>query len=585
MENGICVIFFNLASKNQQKAKKTRPKHRRAKKLQKTERRNMINTLKTKSYKNNASQKIAKHFCCLIVFSFALISCGSKNKPTHHQPTLGSPIEQAFSQAERTYSTPSRILMAVSYLESQLSANSATSYYGSQLIGPAVGETAFGLSKQKLGLLQGSQRIKLTNQIDAYARWLSGKITENLPKNPRNPDEIFLWIWEIAQLHRKKSNTRVLFALELISILNSGYQWQDPETNEMMEFKAERKQIDISQLSRNAQKTLRLDTRQSEIKTASMLVIPGQHHEKPRQIAKGVKIIHCPFSLSACIDLQVYDESTNKFWLGAHYVIPQNNDIIDTPLQLNVHDDAVAKLDSLGKKTHASSKIVVMLTGHSGRVVGGTRDVVNPAWISKWQLKRMGELVHDICDRLVYNSRYNEQPLELAKCIQIGQGTHFQYGIANEVLWGDILDFDPLIFKSYVDYPDGLSGQTAFEFPTRSNIFSAGNKVKLNLLFDIRTQHIELERLVRCPNNKVVWASVSSDNVRSEVSFRFTKQYWDAGPNNNGSHFFRAKVYASTGEMIGWDLGTTYLKDFEDSEQSMTPRDCLDSSSPETSEI
>ena len=45
-----------------------------------------------------------------------------------------------------------------------------------------------------------------------------------------------------------------------------------------------------------------------------------------------------------------------------------------------------------------------------------------------------------------------------------------------------------------------------------------------------------------------------------------TTRVWDAGPNGNGTQFFRAKVY-SRDQLIGWDMSEVYLSQYETEQQ------------------
>jgi hypothetical protein len=263
--------------------------------------------------------------------------------------------------------------------------------------------------------------------------------------------------------------------------------------------------------------------------------------------------------------------------MGAHFIIPNSPEITEQPLQIVNYDEVVPSLDEHGDVVFEKDKVTVMLTGLSGHTQSGKRFPADPTWLSPWQLETMGELTHDICDFLSLQYEDSSAPLSIEECKEISlTGTTFQVQEHNvPYTWGDISDFDYSIFHSYILKPNTFFSNTTFEFPSRKNIFSASEKININLTFGLKVKHIQLERLIRCSNNdRVLWMPVANEDVRSEVNFNFEKQLYDSGPNLDGTHYFRAKVYGEEGNLIGWDVTTIYLEEYEKNSPTMTPSQC-----------
>ena len=515
-----------------------------------------------------------------ILSNVIMLACGGGQKPSSNFEAY-SPAEKAFLNAARTYKIPVRFLVAIGYVESNLSPSPATTLYANAPLGPQVGESAFGVSRSTLGVPQGQTGDQLELQIDAYSRWITSQLPDGLSDQIKNDEDKFNWIWNLAALHRGNDATSSLFAKEIIDALNQGFHWIDPKNGEVIEFPPEEPAIDIANLrdvSRNHLKILSL-TRSSPVDSARVLVLSGQHNYDQKQSPRGIEVIHCPFSFSNCIEMQYYDGKEAKdFHLGAHFVIPQKESLSKWPLQLARYDDSVPQLTPDGTMELSSDKVIIMLTGLSGRMVSGIRTPASPSWLSPWQLQRMGELVQDICDMLVIEYEDSDNPLSRGECMEIGNGgTGFNYQKMGEPFyWGSISDFDPSIFTSYIFRSDQFSGKTIFEYPLKKQIFSKDEPISLNLTFGLRAKNIHFEHLVRCKeNNRVLWTTSSQEQVRSQVNFLFEKRIYDAGPNYNGTHYIRAKVYGENGELIGWDLATVYLSDYEQTSQGLAPDACM----------
>ena len=104
---------------------------------------------------------------------------------------------------------------------------------------------------------------------------------------------------------------------------------------------------------------------------------------------------------------------------------------------------------------------------------------------------------------------------------------------------------------------------TKFEFANDEHQFKAGSAIPLKVLFESSDRTVELERLNRCNNGKVVWEPVRIDQVRGEKSAKFEEVYHDSGPNRNGDQFFRARIYGKDGHLTGWTIDQIFLEKYE----------------------
>ncbi len=510
-------------------------------------------------------------------------SCGEKKGSSGGGRAMGT-IEAKFYETARTYKVPARFMMAVAYMESRLTPNPSTSIYltdddpdaEESQKGLEIAETAFGLSLQKIGISEAASD-SLSEQIESYGKWLSSYLVERniqLSENPNTPSEKFDWIWEMAAAHRSSSthsrNVRVIFAKELINILNKGFIWQDPATGETIKFQKESGEIKIETFPQDKQNLFQLTTQRPEVDSAQYLRLGRVNSETIENKPKYVYVIHCPFSFSACLELQ-HQESDDDVRLEAHYIIPPNDDITPEAFQVSKHHNAVKVTDKRGRTDFVTDAVVIMLTGQSGRIVNGFRDPGHPTWFSKWQLEQMGNIVNDVCISLE-----NDGYVSTQECLKEGTGVRFQIqGSSENFRWGDIADFDPLIFYSYIYKPGGLDGETVFELSNQTGEYQAGQEIPIKLLFNRQVKHIELERLVRCQDQKLTWALISREEVRSQSQFTFLKKLWDSGANGDGSQYLRAKVYNQDNELIGWDISEIILKGYEKEASAIAPDACL----------
>ncbi len=503
------------------------------------------------------------------------LGCGSKKgnspvAPNRDSSALQTKIELLSAKSK----VPSRMLLAVAWMESGMNTKKASvvSPDGSQTSGFLVGESAFGIDRKTLGLADDKNSDDLEYQAERWTDFVNLRLSEadvKLNPTPNTLEEKLRWVWELSQIHRAgtkaRSDIRSLFAKELINTLNNGFLWGS-EAGDILRLAPENPKIDLANLPPAYKELLALETsNRSDSPNADFLPLVsviGEDGNKPDH----VEIIQCPFSLSACLELQV-PRGDSPFRLEAHYVIPQDRSLLKGPVQITRHTQAVRLSASNGTLRKVDNGIVIMLVGSSGRLEKGVRTEVNPSWLTKRQLLDLSVIVEDVCSAIGAG-----EPEKEAKCMKIPldrspepNEIHVQ-GAGTLLNWGDVPDFDPMIFSAYFanpgnDLPGGLS------LSASSVEVKAGEPITMHALFTDRVRQIVFERMVRCPDQSIAWTKVSESQIRYSTKFSDQFQIWDAGPNNNGSHFIRAKAYGKEG-LLGWDVlkifTTGYDRDYAD---------------------
>ena len=123
------------------------------------------------------------------------VSCGDSGDKHKGSKGPDSPVEQAFLEGGAKYGIPPRLMMAVAYLESRMNPRKAFTLYGEEEKGPVIGQTAFGISRQDLGVVEGADGDSFKIQIAAYGQWLAEKFKGlELPKDPASSEEKYLHI-------------------------------------------------------------------------------------------------------------------------------------------------------------------------------------------------------------------------------------------------------------------------------------------------------------------------------------------------------------------------------------------------------
>lgn len=493
------------------------------------------------------------HFLLFALFS---LGCGQK-KAAESQSDPEGEISSMFSLAAQTHSIPKDFLLAIAYLESQIEPRSSSNIYGGIQKSIALEETAFGVNKQTLGLdPQNEENESLTAQINAYSKWLMDQTKDlGLKTPPRSNSERLDWIWQIARLHRSADigtkNTRIIFARELSRILNYGFTWKNPNTAETIVLPKATPPVNISELP------YKLNTQRAKIFSAIRLRFVTGGIFRPEQSPQGVEIVHCPLGLSACLELQaetVDGNAGNSVLLQAHYLIPQNDHFVDFPVQLRDHEHASARTGPNGSTVYGN-KVVVMLTGMSGKLQNNKRLREKPDWFTPWQLQRMAEVVGDICEKIALTGEGSDTQKKWRECTTIDQGIKFHSSSPAQATWGDIANFDQDIFHAYLKKPDGLADATFFQFNQKNKEFQSG-LVPIELRFPLNSKNLVLERLNDCrgsdESKRSKWEIALKIPVKSLNQYSVSMPFYRQGPNNDGAHFLRLKAWDSDMNLLGW---------------------------------
>jgi hypothetical protein len=517
-----------------------------------------------------------------------LFGCGSKPKGKPSTGPAVGQVESAFLKASRENKIPVRILMATGYLESQLVPQMALANYVSigsdepSARGTIITETAFAQTYATLGLDPAKDESQILEvQIDAYAKWLRAKIDNDglsLNENPVERDDLFYWIQLMSRVQRNglegRQNVQILFAKELIEVLNNGFVWQNQaDSKETITFQPEAKKIEFTDFSQNGQNFFTLTELNGRFYGAKYIplatVTPSDIINKP----KRVMVVHCPLSLSACLELQTRNEESDVN-LAAHYIIPQDDSVFSDIIQVADHHEAVIVTNSAGEDVPVTDSIVVMLVGSSGRNISGRRIPANPTWFTHYQLERMRLAIDNICTLLAAAPVAGvEVNREQCMAFDGDSGLYFRsQGPSEEYRWGDIADYDRSIFQA--NFRSTPKQSVAFEFQSKNRIFQAGQNIPLLMHVGPDANDLTVERLARCNNGKVVWVTVRNRQVFGETKVTLDEILHDAGPNDNGEHFFRMKVFGRDGLLTGWAVDKIHLQNYKNKSLFASEEQC-----------
>lgn len=514
------------------------------------------------------------------------VSCGDSGD---QESDAGlSQLQKVMSSHASQSKIPARLMLAVGYLESRLSPTPSRALYLNQSTssedgtrGLPIAETAFGVSKAELGIVANPKQNDLVEQAKFYSRWLRKRIDAEgikLPAGMGTMEDKIRWIWEVAQQHRigtrVRNDVRSIFAREIVNVLNEGFYWQNNETGESIVVSPESPRIRNEDLPLAYQSLLELATSsRTDIPNVEFLPLAtliGEEGNRPSQ----VEVIHCPLSLSGCLELQS-QLTDGDIKMEAHYIIPPDKSVVDGPVQIARHTRAVKLTDHQGNHRVVNNAIVVMLVGNSGRFDDGYRVDANPNWLTKDQIVDLTTVVGSVCELL---GREGVTTLETCLSIPVDRPRlerelNFQLPTGATYRWGDLPDFDARIFASYIANP-GTKLAGAVNFSEDIYRSKAGKAISLPLGFTDRVRLVVIERLVKCPDKSLKWAKVHEQQLRDTTKTVFTTRIWDSGANGNGTHFFRAKAY-SKDQLIGWDVSEVYLSHFEKENLiSMVPEVC-----------
>ena len=533
--------------------------------------------------------------CFVLLMAVALYGCGKK-RPKSGGGSASGKLEKAFQVAAKKYDIPVRFLKAVGYLEgARFSPQKASAMYVDSSRpnsgierGTWLTENAFGIPMKSLELdPNAEQSYTLEAQIEAYAKYVSEYVKGfNLNPNPRDLEDKGFWLESFAEINRRGraelhiQNVRILFALELINILNDGFVWQDPSTGEILELAKERPPINPDDFSRDLQGWFELNESEAFSDFApyatrfELASSAAQNGNEPKRI----EIIHCPMSASACLEMQNTDGDRDLYvYMEPHIVIPQwygessdKDSIFNQALQIADLHKVRRVTNAAGDGSYVDNAVVIMIAGTSGKIIDGERWPAIPTWLSGHQLELLSVLSSEICRHLEEKSG-----VDAAECMGFSSENGIQFrsrGTSEEFRWGDIADFDRSIFEASIN--NRLTSQVAFEFPGDKRVFRAG-EIKLTLAMDLRhAKEIRLEKLARCKSGHVTWVNISTDGVEGERRKTFEKLINDSGPNRNGDHFFKVKIYDSEGEVIGWAIDQIYVENYSDELRYASESDC-----------
>ena len=506
----------------------------------------------------------------LVLFVALLLSCGKgrSNNETESQ----SAIENLFKQKADQYKIPYRILLGMALKESNLSTEATSTYYINKEEKSSIpmAESVFGLPYNTLGLTSGEETVPLTleAQIDAYARWVKKQLNEKnieLPENIEAPDDLYNWIWQLSKLHRPSDtntkNVQIVFTKELLALLNKGVFWQNPTTGDFVNFKANSPQVDVLDFSFTIQNNLMLDTEVSEIFSVDYFQLAFRQNSTVKNMPTGILVTHCPFDVSTCLALQsTKSNNTKQVRLGAHYIIPSNTDALRRPIKILPHREPVLLTDPQGGIMTVTNRIVVMLTGKSGRYVEGIRKQANPTWMTDYQLKQLGKLTQAVCQLI--SSENSSAKYESCHSFGGEQGVRVFHGGGEFYRWGDVPDYDASLFKNYITNPETLDGLVSLNF-NGNKLYDAGQNISVTTEFLQGGSKVTIEFLERCENQKLIWSPLQTHFVRNTQHKKFNLTFYDSGPNTNGEHYLRTRIYDNENRLTGWNVNSFMIRGFE----------------------
>ncbi len=504
-------------------------------------------------------------FTAIVMCVVYTASCGAKRHGSAQTPPVTS-VEAAFLKAAADSHVPVRMLLAAGYVESGLRAEKSSASYeldGVMLKTPPVrGESAFGFSLGELGLSDSSD-LTLEAQIAAYGQLLKSRIgVEAMPSKAVTLEEKIRWIWRLASIHRGDAAARnlvAIFSKEMMRVLNEGFTVQDRD-GVIARLEKEGSPLRDQDLPENYRQDLQLDMYHSDIRSGYLFSLIRSNPIGQVNHPKKIEVLHCPFSLSTCIQMQ-NSASDGTALFGAHYVIPATDEFVPGILQFAHHDESVLLTGAEGRPEIVSDRIVVLLAGLSGRYSDGRRIYADPLWMSDLQMRLLGAAVSEICMSI---SRSEGVNVSDCKNIGGGSGVQFRTQPGDSYRWGDIADYDETIIRPYLIGMDGVAANTTLTLSPEGPQ-TAGSSFRLNAGFQATTRRLELERLVRCPapDSRVVWEPVHQESVRNKSAFSIEQNWYDAGPNGTGDQFFRIKATGDSGKFLGWSTKRVQLRGFE----------------------
>ena len=497
----------------------------------------------------------------------------------------GHPLKRSFATAATQNRMPVQLLLATAWLESRLTANAAGVVYDTDVrIGTQNAQTAFGVPQHKLVPFSRTEEdlTQLDAQVTAYARLVRAHLDDNsikLDTNVNRNQHILAWVQALARLQRTgdqyRNNTRSLFALEMLAVLNSGFEWRDPTTGEEIVLPPHHQRLERVHIPYPAQQFFNLRTTAAQLYQAHWLLPTQPQVRRGENRPRRILITHCPFSLSACLELQNAQQADNSVALQAHYIIPANANVIDYPLQVAPHDRRLLVTTPDGQAELQQDKIVIMLSGHSGRIVDNVRVAADPTWQSGFQLEWLGYMVKELCTAHL-GLRSTTQIQSCSNLQHTDTRVEFrvnQAGPKANHRWGEIADFDRNIYTAYLQQPQQLQTEFIWLDQRTNGKYSRGETIRLALPSNGRNWYV-LEKLVRCPNNgKLLYVPVTQSESNASGQQQFSVMFYDRGPNGDGTQFLRAKVFKQD-KLQAWAVGRLKIADYDQEADSIYYEGC-----------
>lgn len=497
----------------------------------------------------------------------------------------GQPLKQGFMVAASSNRVPVQLLLAVAWLESRMTADAAAVVYDEELtVGEENAETAFGVPRHRLARFvnEDEDLAQLGVQAATYARLLRAHLDDNaieLPAVPENAAQLLVWVQALAQLQRtgdeQRSNERTLFALELLEVLNRGFEWRDALTGEEIILPSHTPRLERMLIPYPQQQFFNLRTTAAQLYQTHWLQPTQPHTQGEKNHPREILVTHCPFSLSACLQLQNAARTDGSVELQAHYIIPADPTVIDYPLQVVHHDQQVAITAADGQVELHNDKIVIMLSGSSGRIVDNLRQAADPTWQSSFQLEWLGYMVKELCAAHL-GLRSQTQIRDCSNPQHANTRVKFRiWQTDSEVKhrWGEIADFDRSIYTAYLQQPRRLQTEFVWLDQRTDGKFGRGHDIRLALPSNGRNWYV-LEKLVRCSQDgRLLYVPLQQGESTAAGQQQFRVAFYDSGPNGDGTQFLRAKVFKRD-KLQAWAVTRLRISDYDADTDSIHYEGC-----------
>ena len=497
----------------------------------------------------------------------------------------GQQLKNSFVQAATRHRVPVQLLLAIGWLESRLTAAAATVLYDNDTsLGIETAQTAFGVTRRELARfsVEDADLNQLDAQVAAYAKLVRSHLDDNaieLDTNISDTATVLEWVQELAQLQRSgdeyRSNARTLFALEILAVLNRGFSWRDPVSGEEITLLPHQPRLERMLMPYPRQQFFNLRTTAAQLYRTHWLQPTYPQTSSSTNKPRRILIVHCPFSLSACLELQNANRAAGDAVLQAHYIIPAAPSSIDYPLQVAHHQQLVAITAADGRVETQADTIVIMLSGNSGRIVDNVRVAADPTWQDGFQLEWLGYMVKELCAAHL-GLRSPKQIQNCSNPQHPDTRIEFRLHQAGDIVnhrWGEIADYDQGIYSAYLQQSRRWQTQFRWLDQRTNGKFQRGATIRLALPSDGRNWYV-LERLVRCPDDgRLLYVPVSQSESNARGEQQFSVIFYDRGPNGDGRQFLRAKVFRRD-KLRAWAIGSLQIDGYDQDAHSIHYESC-----------